>query len=226
MATLAANSTTLSPATKNRLASLFQSFPKFGKGRKEDNKRGGRAADENADPVPLAQPIGGGLSRGGSYSANSSPAKTAAVTTNGCGPPPLSRPPSGLQRTRSMSSANGFSSRGCSERGSYRGGRGTSSRYMQADPASRQTPFSNRRQQDDLLPPPRSIGQLPHRRRLTGGRTHAQPTTTAMSPRRLPTAATSSRAPTRRHRGSRHRGSAPPHVSIAAAAVAISRRTR
>ena len=132
VATLAANSTTLSPATKNRLASLFQSFPKFGKGRKEDNKRGGRAADENADPVPLAQPIGGGLSRGGSYSANSSPAKTAAVTTNGCGPPPLSRPPSGLQRTRSMSSDNGFSSRGCSERGSYRGGRGTSSRYMQA----------------------------------------------------------------------------------------------
>lgn len=132
----------LSPATKNRLASLFQSFPKFGKSRtnKEENKNkrgGGRTAEENDcgdEFSPRSPPvIGGGLSRGGSYSANSSPAKSA-TSGAGSGPPPLSRPPSGLQRTRSMSSDNGFSSsRGCSERGSYRGGRGTtSSRYMQA----------------------------------------------------------------------------------------------
>jgi hypothetical protein len=121
----------LSPATKNRLASLFQSFPKFGKGRKEDPaKRGRTAEDSTADPVQLPHQTvsGGGLSRGGSYSANSSPAKSAA---NGG---TLSRPPSGLQRTRSMSSDNGFSSRGCSERGSLRSGSRstTTSRYMQA----------------------------------------------------------------------------------------------
>ena len=109
-----APSSTLSPATKSRLANLFKKIPKFSKSARTED-----AAEDNKS------------------SQNSTPTHSAKRTPRTLPPTPAAAPATptrstngGLQRTRSMSSDGGGFSRG-SERGSYRAPKGTS-RYMQA----------------------------------------------------------------------------------------------
>ena len=105
----ATTSSTLSPATKNRLANLFKKIPKF--------KQPARAASATAvTPLVVEEPKTPSMSRRGTMVETS---KT----------PSTPRTPS-MTRTRSASSENGFN-RNTSERSSYRAPKGTS-RYMQA----------------------------------------------------------------------------------------------
>ena len=111
--------THLSPATKSRLANLFKKIPKFSKDSRAEK---GLIENNSSQNLPTL------------HSAK----KPSSSQLRTLPPPPSSahkqKTTSNVQRTRSMSSDNGFG-RG-SERGSYRAPKGQS-RYMQAAEAYR-----------------------------------------------------------------------------------------
>ena len=119
----ATTSSTLSPATKNRLANLFKKIPKFKQQQPAQQQNPPSRTVSNLTETIDHQNDHGSMSRRGTV-ADASKTPTASPRT-----------PS-MTRTRSASSENGFN-RGTSERSSYRAPKGTS-RYMQAAEAYKQ----------------------------------------------------------------------------------------
>ena len=113
------STTNLSPATKNRLASLFKKIPKLTKSRSRED-------DDTAASYAAASPAVAAVKR----SPSSGSMRTLPPTPTLARKNPSSSSGVAVERTRSMSSDNGFN-RTASDRGSYRAPRGTS-RYMQA----------------------------------------------------------------------------------------------